>query len=301
MSDSEERVDVAVVGVGSVGGYFAARLAGAGHRPVLCAHRPFERLTVRSGGETLEVHAPVWTDPAEATARANVVMLATKAHQVPAAAAWLSALCGPETTVAVMQNGVEHEDLVAPYVRGATIVPTMVKYGGEQVAPGEIHHYTYGFLTVPDGPGGRRIASLFARTPVEVHLTDDFTTVAWRKLCTNVAANAIPAITMRRFSVFRRPDIAELARGVVAECVAVGRAVGADLTESIPGDEVARLASLPDHVGSSMLYDRLANRPLEHDALNGAVVRYGARRDIETPLNAALTALLAAISEAAQE
>ncbi len=301
MRGADDAVDVAVVGVGSVGGYFAARLAGAGHRLVLCAHHPFERLTVRSGDETIEVDAPVLTDPADVDARAEVVLLATKAHQIPSAAPWLAALCGPETTVAVMQNGVEHEALVAPYARGATIVPTMVKYGGEQVAPGEVHHYTYGFLTVPDTLAGRRVASLFADTRVEVHLTDDFTTVAWRKLCTNVVANAIPAITMRRFPVFRRADIAELARGVVAECVGVGRAVGADLDESIPDDEVARLASLPDHVGSSMLYDRLAGKPLEHEALNGAVVRFGVRHGIPTPLNAALTALLAAISEGGDE
>jgi 2-dehydropantoate 2-reductase len=46
-----------------------------------------------------------------------------------------------------------------------------------------------------------------------------------------------------------------------------------------------------------MLYDRLAGRALEYDALNGAVVRIGKRHGVPTPLNRAMVALLGAISE----
>jgi 2-dehydropantoate 2-reductase len=81
------------------------------------------------------------------------------------------------------------------------------------------------------------------------------------------------------------------------ECIAVAGAVGVDVPADLARSEVERLAGLPDHVGSSMLYDRLAGRSLEYDALNGAVVRIGARHGVPAPLNRAMVALLGAISE----
>lgn len=289
---------IAVVGVGSVGGYFGAQAAAAGHDVVLCSRRPFEGLRVETGGDVLDVDAPVLTDPADATP-VDWVLLATKAHQTAATAPWLAALCRPGTVVAVLQNGVDHVERVAPLVDEADVLPTIVKYGGELLEPGLVRHHTYGFLTAPATDAGEALVDLFAASAPDVVLTDDFTTEAWRKLCTNVAANAVPALTMRRFPVFRRPDVAELARGLITEAATVGAREGASLPATIADDEVARMAALPDGVGSSMLYDRLAGRALEHEALNGAVVRAGERHGVPTPLNAAVTALLAAISEEA--
>jgi 2-dehydropantoate 2-reductase len=81
------------------------------------------------------------------------------------------------------------------------------------------------------------------------------------------------------------------------ECIAVAGALGVELDLDLAHSEIARLASLPDTVGSSMLYDRLFGKELEHDALNGAVVRIGRRHGVEAPLNSAVTALLGAISD----
>lgn len=301
METRARRQRVAVVGVGSVGGYFAAQLDRAGHDVALCVRQPFEVLRVHSGGVWGEVHAKVFTEP-DGMAPVDWVLLATKAQHTESVGDWLATLCQEGCRVAVLQNGVEHEERVRPLVRGldgVDVLPVIVKYGGERLEPGVIEHYTYGYLTVPDGPVGRDFAGLFEGASAEVRLTSDFTTAAWTKLCTNVAANAVPALTMQRFPVFRRPDIARLSVALIRECATVGAAEGAHLPGSIAEDEVERLSGLPDDVGSSMLYDRLAGRTLEHDALNGAVVRFGVEHGIETPLNEATVALLAAISDAA--
>ena len=54
--------------------------------------------------------------------------------------------------------------------------------------------------------------------------------------------------------------------------------------------------SMPPDSGTSMLYDRESGRPLEYDALTGAVVRAGERLAIDVPLNRALLALLRMLS-----
>ena len=139
-----------------------------------------------------------------------------------------------------------------------------------------------------------RTVDQFAGTDVAVEATGDFARAAWRKLCLNAASGALTALTVRTVEVLCEPGMAELARGIMLECAAVARAEGAELGESVADEILARLRALPAGSGNSMLYDRLAGRPLEIDARNGAIVRIGARHGIATPLNGAVTALLAA-------
>ena len=88
----------------------------------------------------------------------------------------------------------------------------------------------------------------------------------------------------------------ELALGVAEETVAVAASTGAELTRDDASAVVQGQLEVSPEMGSSMLYDRLAGRPLEHDAITGAVVRFGERAGIATPLNRALLALLRATS-----
>jgi 2-dehydropantoate 2-reductase len=87
---------------------------------------------------------------------------------------------------------------------------------------------------------------------------------------------------------------------VLDEAIAVGRAEGAKLNDDEAAQVMATLYTFSAELGTSMYFDRLANRPLEIEALNGAIVAAGERHGIATPLNRALLALLRAVSEAAQ-
>ena len=94
----------------------------------------------------------------------------------------------------------------------------------------------------------------------------------------------------------RDPEVAELCRELVRECASVGRAAGADLPENIAERVVERHAKAGKDATTSMLVDCLAGRPIEADAMTGAVVRLGARHGIDTPLNRAVHAMLMAVN-----
>ncbi|MGV2549482.1 hypothetical protein FO489_22350, partial [Bacillus licheniformis] len=83
-------------------------------------------LRLESQRGTVVVPGPVSTDPADAREPADLVFLAVKASQTAAAAAWLTALCGPATVVCVLQNGIEQRETVASLTPGATILPAVV-------------------------------------------------------------------------------------------------------------------------------------------------------------------------------
>jgi 2-dehydropantoate 2-reductase len=288
---------IAVVGVGAVGGAVAAHLCTAGRDDVvLCVRTPFEALIVESPVGILRATPRIVTTP-DAVQPVPWVLLATKAHQTAGAADWLTALATSHTTVAILQNGVEHMERVAPYVDGATLLPTVVECPAVRVAPGHVVQRAPAQLIVPATEAGCSFAQLFAGTAVSVTVTTDFVTAAWRKLCLNVAGGAITALTDRTHGVMRRPDVAQVAHDLIRECLLVGRAEGAVLDEGLVEEVVTSMVLTPAEASTSMLADRRAGRLLEADARNGAVARLGARHGIETPLNRALTALLNAINQ----
>jgi 2-dehydropantoate 2-reductase len=298
---TQRRSTVAVVGLGSIGGVAAGCLIAAGRYDVIaCVRTPIERLTLDAPDGTVELPLAALTDPAQAKP-ADWVLLCTKTHATASAAPWLERLCAPATRVAVLQNGIDHVARVAPLADGATVVPVIVYYNGERLAADRVRlrrGADHDFV-VADDAAGRAFAQLFEGTPLRVNLGEDFVTLAWRKLLINAVASPVTALTLQRQAVLRRPDIQALCLAVVEEAIAVGRAEGAQLATDEAARTLATLFTFSGELGTSMYFDRLANRPLEHEGLTGAIVSAGERHGIATPLNRALLALLRAISDAA--
>jgi 2-dehydropantoate 2-reductase len=281
---------VALVGPGAIGAATAALVQDA--ELVLCGRTPLERLEVEhEAGAPQVVPGPVLTDPGAVPWRADVVLLAVKAHQTAAAAPFLRALSGPGTVVVALQNGVEQRQLVEPHAPGATVLPAVVWFPVERLEPGRVRVRGDPRITLPDEPAARAVAELL---PI-VDLERDFTSAAWRKLAVNAVAGLM-VLSGRRAGVFRRPDVAALARALAAECLAVGRAEGADLPDTVADELVEEFASYPEDLGTSMLFDHEAGRELEWDARNGVVARLGARHGVPTPVSDVIVPLLAAAS-----
>ena len=291
------KLTIAVIGPGAVGGTIAAWVSKS---PLvgdltLCARTPLERLVIETpDGSVIETEPRVVTDPARITAPVDWVFAAVKAYDVAAAARWLGPLVGPDTRVAVLQNGVEHVERFSPFVAADRIVPVIVDIPAERTAPGRIHHRRDGTLTVPVGANGEAFCALFAESVIAASTTNDFLTAAWTKLALN-CAGAVNALTGRPGGVVRAEGVANLMRAMVRECVLVGRAVGADLGDDLPDWVVERAMASPQDSVNSLLGDRLAGRPMEWDARNGVIVRLGARYGIEAPTNAMAATILSAM------
>jgi 2-dehydropantoate 2-reductase len=287
---------VAVVGAGAVGGYLAAQAHAAGHRVTLCARAPLPGLRLDEAGRSRMVPVAIAGDPTEDMETADWVLLTTKAQDTAGADGWLRRLAGSQTVVAVLQNGLCHAERVAAAGVPCAVLPALVYVAVERVAPGHVVHHDGRLLVVPAGETGARFRDLWAGSAVEVRSTGDFHTAAWRKLLGNLAANPITALTMRRIDVLRDPDVAALARRVLEEGLAVARADGAQLGPEDIEAELRMYARVNPGGGSSMLYDRLAGRPLEHEYIIGEVVRRAERHGIPVPLNRALLTLLRALA-----
>lgn len=283
---------IAIIGAGAIGGTVAAWLAQPPYHTVtLCVRTPVTDLEIETPEGLIRASPRVITDP-EAAEPVDWILAATKAYDSAAAALWFPRLAGPDTRIAVLQNGVEHRERFSGLAAADRIVPAIVDIPAERSAPGRIRQRRTGTILVPDDAAGRAFADLFKGLPIAVSTTPDFVSAAWRKLAVN-CAGIVNALTLRAAEVANDPGIAEVMRGLVAECVAVGRAEGADMPDTLPDAVIAGYrAAAPDSL-NSIYADRLAGRPMEIDARNGVIVRLGARHGIPTPYNRVAAALLA--------
>ena len=295
---NSERQRIAVIGLGSIGGVVAGILgASQRHEIVACVRRPIVRMTVEQTEGIIESPIRALTDPSCAEPQ-DWVLLCTKVQDTASSGPWLQRLCGPKTKIAALQNGIGHAENLAPFVGGATVIPTIVYYNGERLAPDRVRYRRGGEydFAVADGPDGQALAALFEGTRLRTLLSGDFKTLAWRKLLVNAVGNPVSALTLQRNAVFLRDDVAALCLALLDEAVTVGRADGAQLATDEAAQTMARLTAIPPDAGSSMYFDRLNGRPLEIDALTGAVVEIAERHRVPTPLLRVLLTLARATS-----
>jgi 2-dehydropantoate 2-reductase len=290
-------MDIAVVGPGAVGTTVAAYLSAAGHPVLVCGRTPRAQIELRpDGADPIVVPGPVRTDPAQITGPVGIVLLATKATQNSDAERWLSRLCDEHTTVVVLQNGVEQVEQVQPHCPSSTVIPGIVWFSAETQPDGWVWLRGEARLALPTGPAATTFAELWRGAGGTADCDPDFTTAAWRKLLVNAVAGLM-ALAGRRAGMFRRDDLAALARRYAAECLAVARTEGAHLGDDVADGTVEMLRQAPTDMGTSMLADRAAGRPLEWDIRNGVIIRKARAHGIATPISDVLVPLLAAASD----
>lgn len=287
--------EIAVVGIGAIGGSVAADLADVGrHEVQLCTRTPIDTLEVTHPTGTSRVDARIVCDPDETTP-VDWVLLATKAHQSPGATPWLKKLCTPTTVVAVLQNGVDHEERVAPLLEcGSEVLPVVVQIPAEKLTPGKVVQQHPGFLVVADSAAGRGFESLFEDGRTAISVTDDFVTQAWWKLMSNAAVGGICALVLRELAVAQDPEVQAIILAMMAEIVEVARAEGAMLPDDAPEKALKLVLNAAPNHWPSIAVDRREGRKLEWEVRNAVVGERGRRHHIATPLNDLVTTLLRA-------
>lgn len=285
---------VAIIGPGAIGGTLAAWLA---QDPALdvsvCARTPFEDIRLETPEGLITANPEIVVDPFQAP-RVDWVLVCTKTYDADASRPWLDRLTGPETRVAIVQNGVEHKRLFAHLVPEERIVPVMINLPATRNAPGRITQHRHGIIAVPAGQDGEDFCALFAKSEIEARAHEDFTSQLWIKLTGN-SQSIVPTLTLGATGPAWNDELEKIVRGVVEECAAVGRAEGATIPQEVIDNAVEASRNMREGaVSGSFHADRLAGHRLEVDARNGVIVRLGEQHGIETPMNRVLVTLLSA-------
>jgi 2-dehydropantoate 2-reductase len=300
-------MQVLVYGTGAVGGYFGARLARGGHDVTYVA-RGATLDALRARGLIVELPDERWqlapvraVESPAAAPSPDLVLVCVKSYDTAAAAQTLRGVAGPQTSCLSLQNGIEDEEILA---RGLGIPPLMVAFTRIGVAMPEPGHVVYsgrGEIVFGEADGtrsarGERLAAAFAAAGVPHALRGDVLVGAWEKLAWNAGFNATTTLTGTTVAeVLAQPGTRDVVVAAMEEVDAVAVARGIPVrrrrTEAVLADSIR---GLPDFA-TSMLQDLRRGRRLEHDAINGAVLRAGGSAGVPVPVNRLLLALLDAV------
>jgi 2-dehydropantoate 2-reductase len=240
------------------------------------------------------------SDPGE-VGEVDLVVIATKAMHVRAAAEGAQALLGPETVVLSIQNGLGSPEVIAEVIGEEHIVVGIAGgFGASVVAPGHVHHHGMELVRLGEphaavSPRIERITDVWRRAGFTVQAEDDVERVVWEKLICNVCFSGTCTVLERTIGeVLDDPQAWSIASECAREAYEV--AVASDIALGFD-DPVAHGAAFGERIRDarpSMLLDRLAGRPSEIDAINGAIPKRAAALGLAAPVNATITALVKA-------
>jgi 2-dehydropantoate 2-reductase len=306
-------VKIAVVGAGAIGGYVGGWLAAAGEDVTFIA-RGANLDAIRRNGMRV-----VGEDGAEVVARAaahektrdagpqDVVVLAVKAHQVAPIAADIAALCHDETSIVTMQNGIpfwyfhrhggqyegtpvraaDPDGSIARLIDMNRVIGSVVYPAATLEAPGVVHVVEGKRFTLgePDGSTSARaqaISAAFTKAGFKAPVIGDIRSEIWLKLWGNLSFNPISALTHATLvGLLQFPLTRELSVRMMREAEAVANKLGVTFRVGID-KRIAGAEKVGEHK-TSMLQDVEAGRPMEIEALVGAVVELGRLTETPTP------------------
>ena len=321
---------IVIAGAGAIGGYIGAQLSRAGAQVVLFARGAHLQAMQVGGLRVISPEgdfdvAPEVVSDLSAIGTADVVFLGVKAHGLGALAPQLRPLFGPETIVVSTQNGIpwwyfqnyggeldglrlERVDpggVIAASIEPRRVIGSLAYFATDVAEPGVIHHTEGNRISLgePDGSKSERvkaIAEALIAAGFRCPVTARFRHEIWVKLLGNVAFNPISALTGGTLEeLTRHADASKVVREIMTETEAVAGKLGIDMPISID-QRMAGAEKVGAHK-TSMLQDLEAGRPLEIEAVVGAVVELGDRFGVPMPATRTVYACVKMLDEKRRE
>ena len=295
---------IAVMGAGSTGGYFGGMLSRGGHDVSLVA-RGAQLEAIRADGllivrddDEFTVQCLATDDPAK-IGPVDLVLLCVKTYQNETAIPLMVPLVGADTTVLCLQNGVDSYLTATEILGGQAVLPGAAFIEASRLGPGQVRQTGSLVRVIFGETDGREtsrclaIREAFIDSGIPAEVLPDIGVGQWEKF--------LFITTMAGVTSMARATLAELMpqshwRKVVHACLTeidtVARANGVNLPPTIVPRTINYIEEHLADLQASMHHDLVAGRPLELDALNGAVVRAGLDSGVPTPINDIIYAML---------
>lgn len=297
----EEIKNVAVLGAGAMGAFYASKFFDAPRFSTVLVARDARYDRLRADGLIVNgkhYSVPV-VHPDEPAFPADLIIVALKNHNLPEAIHDLEKLVGSQTTFISVMNGLDSEEYLGS-VYGMDKVLYAIAVAIDAVREGNSVTYTNpGKIYFGDSNNShpseraRRVQAAFERAGIVSEIPADMIRMLWWKFMVNVGVNQASAVMRAPYGVFQSsPDARALMETLMREVIVLAQRVGVNLREQDLDEWHGVLKTLSPKGKTSMLQDIEAGRKTEVDIFAGKVVELGRSHGIPTPVNQALLSIV---------
>jgi 2-dehydropantoate 2-reductase len=303
-----------IVGAGAMGCLFAGMLSKAGLEVWLLDKNAERVEEVIDRGLLIEQADGKWHTPfdtitsnPETIGTADIVIIFVKAYDTGRAVKAVSPAVSEKTTVLTLQNGLGNIEKIRETVPEEQIIAGTTAHGSTLLGVGHVRHAGIGETVIgPVNASGRdrpqAVKELFEDAGISTALTKDINSVLWGKLLVNIGINPLTAIMrIKNGQILDCPPLVSIMHRAVDEGVTVAGKLGISIPFSDPAKKVEQVCKATSENISSMHQDIKAGRKTEIAHINGAVVQYGKKVNIPTPVNSMLTGLVQSIEKIGKE
>ena len=299
---------IGVMGAGSIGGYFGGMLSRGGHQVTLVARgahlraiqqdglqiiRDDEQFTLRCPADVGATDDPIQAGPVE------LLLLTVKTYHNQQAVPAMLPMVGRDTAVLCLQNGIDSyqaaEQQVGPerVLPGAAYIEAGMQKPGVVTQTGQVVRIVFGELDGRESQRGLQIRETLEGAGIPALFTRDVQQTLWSKFLFIATMAGVTTLSQQTMAeLLPRPEWRQVVLSCMREIEAVGRATGVTLEQRIVDDTMEYMEANLEQMHASMHADIMAGRPLELEALNGAVVRAGRAAGVATPINDIIYAML---------
>ena len=295
-----------IAGAGAMGCRFGYQLLKSGQDVILLDNWDAHISAIQSNGleitgdKTDTVYIPIM-HPTEATQKADLIILFTKAMQLPTMLQEIKQIIGPHTKVLCLLNGLGHEDVIRQYVPLKDILMGVTIWTAGLAGPGKAILEGTGTINLQSiDPNGKasaeEIVKILNNAGLNATYDDDVVPSIWRKACVNGTMNPTCALLECNIGqFFATAEAPTMVKNIIHEFVLIGQAKGISLNEEEITRYVMDTSIKAAHHYPSMYQDLVQNhRPTEINYINGAIARMGKQLNIPTPYCQMITDLVLA-------
>lgn len=304
---------IAIMGSGGLGGYFGARLLQGGAADVHFVARGQHLAAMNRDGLRIEGPEPIHVKDIHATDNpadigvADLVMLCVKLWDTEQAIAQIRPMVGPETTIVSFQNGVlKDQYLRAAFgerqlMGGVGYVATTIKAPGVIEQTGPMQRLLFGEFDGSRSARGEAMLSACLAGGIKAEFSSEIVREIWQKYVFLVGLSGTTTTMRQPIGPIRaHPETRAFLLDVMREVVEVGRAHGVALPEDYAQVRLQLADEVSPAMTSSMHHDLQRGNRLELRWLAGGVVELGLAKGVATPLNRAISAILALHAQGGQ-
>ena len=297
---------IVIIGAGAMGCLYGAKLSLVPENKVylLAARAEYvdainsKGILLESDGEIASYKNVVASTETSAMNYADLVIVFVKSHGTKRAVLGNVEMLKTAKSVLTLQNGLGNAEIISEAIGTSNVLAGTTAHGALAIEPGKVRHAGVGPTVIGEASGSatdrtRSICELLNTAGIETAVSDDITSVIWKKLLVNVGINALVGITkLKNGELLDHQSLLEIMSLAVAEAVEVANAKGVDIGDINHFARAKEVAEATAQNKASMLQDILNNRETEIEMINGAIVREGNKLGIATPANLVLTNLI---------